>query len=71
MEMKDKLTKNGRKLNIWIKTRRFVFTTLIIAILGVGISVATYFSVYAPVKAEEEQNTQIVEVTESEELTSY
>lgn len=69
MNMKDKLTKNGRK-NLLYKTRKYFVISMFAVMLGVGVTLTTYFSVSATVKAENQQRV-IDEESSEEEVLSF
>ena len=68
MNMKDKLTKNGRK-SLFYKTRKYFVISMFAVLLGVGVTLTTYFSVSATVKAEEQQRLLEEEESNSEVLS--
>ena len=69
MNMKDKLTKNGRT-TLFYKTRKYFVISMFAVLLGVGVTLTTYFSVSATVKAENQQKLEEKE-NESSELLTY
>ncbi len=70
MVMKDKLVKTGHK-GIYYKVRRYFVFSMLIAMVGVGISLTTYFSVTKAVKAEEAEQQEQVDNSEDTSLLTY
>ena len=71
MNMKDKLVQTGHK-GLYYKVRKYFIFTMLLACVGVGISLTTYFSVTKAVKAEEREKLEEENNSESsEQLVSF